>query len=68
MKFANNSLIITAFKSIVKGVLIRKECVFDAVSRIYMPALDRPLFDCIAYTCRRLIDLSLIALHIHAGA
>ena len=26
-----------------------------------MPAIDRPLADCIVYTWRRLIDLSLIA-------
>ena len=28
---------------------------------IHMPAIDRSLSDCFEYTCRRLIDLSLIA-------
>ena len=41
--------------------------VIDNICR-YMPAIDRPLSDCIVYTCRCLIDLSLsLSLSLIAG-
>ena len=48
------------FESEEIEVLIVDPYVFDAACFLYMPALDRSLSDCV-YTCRRLIDLSLIA-------
>ena len=48
-------------------VQVKHDMIYRTFPCIDMLGIDRSLSDCIVYTCRRLIDLSLIALYIHAG-